>query len=158
MGDYLEITFDGEPMDIQKHETLVTNIPAKTGKTDGLTYCTGILQSTSMGKVSFKYRNIENPYGSACIMLDDDAYVQDGYFHFETGDGTVRTLDYAVAEQKYDFTNYKHVNTVMCIKKMGFDEMEPLIMLPTETGNGASVFRYYGDVWMYTDTADGTPN
>ena len=46
----------------------------------------------------------------------------------------------------------------MCVKKMGYDEENPLIMIPSEVGNGASVYSLYGDAWMYTDSGDGTPN
>lgn len=148
---FIEITFDGDPIDISKHKTLISNIPAKTGKTDVIKYCSGTVSGT-LGKQSFKYRNIENLFGSALIMLDDDSYVQDGYFYYETDDGYTNYVDYEVAEQTTDLSSYEKVNTFMCIKEMGFDEDNPTIMLPTTVGKGASTYGYYGDLWMYTDS------
>ena len=147
---YMEITFDGDPIDISKHKTLISNIPAKTGKTDSLKYCTGTIGGT-LGKQSFKYRNIENLFGSALIMLDDDAYVQDGYFYYETADGNSNYVEYEIAEQKTDLSSYEKINTAMCIKEMGFDKDNPTVMLPTVVGKGASAYGYYGDLWMYTE-------
>ncbi len=150
---YIEITFDGPPVDIIKHKTLISNIPAKTGKTDDISYCSGTLSGT-LGKQSFKYRHIENLFGSALIMLDDDAYVQDGYFYYETPDGYTNYVDYEVAEQETDLSNYEKVNTEVCIKEMGFDEDNPTVMLPTVVGKGASTYGYYGDMWMYTNNSE----
>ena len=151
--DYIEITFDGKPMNIKKHKTMVSSIPAKTGKTDKIKYCTGTMGKV-LGKNSFKYRHIENLYGSALIMLDDDSYVIDSYFYYETDDGYTNYVDYELAEQPIDLTNYDAVNTTMCIKQMGYDEEHPTIMLPTVVGKGASIYGYYSDIWMYTPTND----
>lgn len=153
--EYIDITFSGKPINIQKHKTIISNIPAKTGKTDSIDYCTGTLDGED-GKVSFKYRNIENLYGSALIMLDNNAYVQDGNFYYYSGAGTLNMLDSPVAEQSIDLSNYEQVNSKMCIKEMIYDEYNPLIMVPSVTGNGASVYGYYGDVWMYKNKNDGT--
>lgn len=150
---YMEITFDGDPIDISKHKTLISNIPAKTGKTDSIKYCSGTPKGT-LGKHSFKYRNIENLFGSSLIMLDDDAYVQDGYFYYETADGNLNYVDYEVAEQNTDLSSYEKVNTTACIKEMGFDKDNPTVMLPTVVGKGASTYGYYGDLWMYTNNDD----
>lgn len=151
--EYIDITFDGEPMNITKHKTLISNIPAKTGKTDSIDYCTGTLSGT-LGKQSFKYRGIENLFGSALVMLDDDAYVSNSCFYYKTSDGILHSVDYTLAQQPLDLSNYDFVNNKMCIKKMGFDSDNPTIMLPTEVGNGSSVYGYYGDVWMYSDNSN----
>lgn len=153
--EYIDITFSGKPINIQKHKTIISNIPAKTGKTDSIDYCTGTLDGEN-GKVSFKYRNIENLYGSALIMLDNNAYVQDGNFYYYSGAGTLNKLNSPVAEQPIDLSNYEQVNSKMCIKEMIYDENNPLIMVPSVTGNGATVYGYYGDVWMYKNKNDGT--
>ena len=146
--DYIDVTFDGKPVNIQKHKTIISNIPAKTGKTDSIDYCTGTLEGNK-GKVSFKYRNIENLYGSALIMLDNDAYVQNGNLCYYSGSGVFNTLSTPVAEQSVNLSNYDEVNTKMCVKEMTYDESNPLIMVPSVTGNGASVYGYYGDIWTY---------
>lgn len=152
---YYEITFDGDPVNIKKNTTVISNIPSKTGKTNSINYCTGTLSGED-GKVSFKYRNIENIYGSALIMLDDDAYVQDGTFYYMLG-YEERELDATVAVQADDLSDYSKANTDYCIKEMGYDKDNPTIMIPSVVGNGASAFSYYGDYWMYrnTDNDDG---
>ena len=147
-GDYLEVTFDGEPIDVTQHKTTVANIPQLTGKTGSIDYCTGTLEGKD-GTVSFKYRNIENLYGSALIMLDNDAYVADGYFYYYDGSNELRKLSTPVAIQPKSLNSYDHVNVSSSIKTMSYDRENPLVMMPTELGNGATVYNYYGDYWMY---------
>lgn len=152
-GEYLEVTFDGEPVDVTRHKTAVANIPQLTGKTGAIDYCTGTLEGED-GTVSFKYRNIENLYGSAMVMLDDDAYVMDGYFYYTDGNGELIQLDAPVAVQPENLTSYDHVNVSSCIKTMSYDKNCPLVMMPTELGNGATVYNYYGDFFMYAHSED----
>ena len=154
-GDYMDVTFDGEPMKIEKHKSNISNIPAKAGKTSTLDYCTGTLEGEE-GKVSFKYRNIENLYGSALVMLDDDAYVQDGYFYYYSGDGILNQLSTPVAQQTKVLSDYSLANVDMSIKQMTYDKDNPQIMVPSVVGKGASSYTYYGDVWMYTNKNDGS--
>lgn len=151
---YISVTFDGSPMDIEKHSTQISNIPAKTGKTQEISYCSGTLEGED-GKFSFKYRNIENLYGSALIMLDDDAYVQDGFFYYNSG-GRLNKLNTAVVEQSTQLENYDSANINMCIKEMTYDEDNPQIMLPSVVGEGATAYGYYGDVWMYINDTEKT--
>lgn len=147
---YLEITFDGKPMDIVKEKTAISNIPEKTGKTGKLEYCTGAFASVQ-GKTSFKYRNIENLYGSALVMLDDDAYMKNGTFYFEDNKGNTKSLDAKIAEQPKDLGAYTFANMDYCIKRMTYDKKNPLIMLPSQVGHGASSHNYYGDYWRYNN-------
>lgn len=151
--EYLAITFDGAPMNIVKDKTAVSNIPEKTGKTTELEYCTGTIYGED-GKVSFKYRNIENLYGSALVMLDDDAYMKNGKFYFEDSYGNTNSLDAQIAEQPEDLSNYNNANLEYCIKQMTYDKENPLIMLPSQVGNGASSHSYYGDYWLYQNKND----
>lgn len=146
-NDYLEVLFDGDPVDVTRHKTTVANIPQRTGKTDSIDYCTGTLEGKD-GTVSFKYRNIENLYGSALVMLDNDAYVADGYFYYYDGNGEQQKLSTPVAIQPKNLNSYDHI-TSTCIKTMSYDRDHPLVMMPTELGNGATVYNYYGDYWMY---------
>ncbi len=149
-----EVTFSGSPINIKKDKTAISNIPEKTGKTSSIEYCTGALEGES-GKVSFKYRNIENLYGSALIMLDDDAYMKDGTFYFEDNYGYTHSLNAKIAEQPTDLSDYSYANLDYCIKKMTYDKENPLIMMPSLVGKGASSHNYYGDYWMYKNSNDG---
>lgn len=148
VDDYLEITFNGKPLDIKKAKTAISNIPDKTGKTAELDYCTAVFDA-ELGKASFKYRNIENLYGSASIMLDDDAYIQDGVFYFENEKGETKSVKAKIAEQPADLGSNDYVNTYCCIKKTTYDKDNPFIMLPSKVGDGASLHNYYGDFWRY---------
>lgn len=151
---YIEVEFDGKPIDIEKGKTHISNVPSLTGKTDKIAYCTGILEGED-GKVSFKYRNIENIYGSALVMLDDDAYIEGGYFYYYDAKYIFHMVDTPVAEQSKDLENNKDVNLKCCIAKMTYDEDNPSIMLPSNVGGKASAHNYYGDFWMYKKTEDG---
>ena len=152
-GEYLEVVFDGDPVDVTRHKTAVTNIPQRAGKTDSIDYCTGTLTGED-GTVSFKYRNIENLYGSALVMLDNDAYVADGYFYYYDGNGELQKLSSPVAVQPKNLSSYSHVNVSSSIKTMSYDRDCPLVMMPTELGSGATVYNYYGDFWMYDHSED----
>lgn len=145
--NFIYVTFEGEPVNIFKHKTNISNIPAKTAKTDEISYCSGTLKG-ELGKVSFKYRNIENLYGSALIMLDDDAYVEDGYFYYYSG-GNINVINSPVPIQETELYGYDSANIDMCIKEMVFDENHPQIMIPSVVGDGATTYGYYGDIWMY---------
>lgn len=150
---FIEVKFDGKPLNIKKNKTTISNIPEKTGKTNSIDYCTGTLAGED-GKVSFKYRNIENLYGSALIMLDDDAYVQDDYFYYYDGEGNLNMVNQPVASQPKSLDNYSDVNKLCCIKEMTYDEENPLVMMPAVVGNGSSSHNYYGDFWMYNNNMD----
>lgn len=152
---YIEIKFDGKPLNIKKNKTTISNIPEKTGKTNSIDYCTGTLEGEN-GKVSFKYRNIENLYGSALIMLDDDAYVQDSYFYYYDAVGNLNMVNQPVAAQPKDLSNYSDANTKCCVKEMTYDAENPFVMLPSVVGGGSSSHNYYGDFWMYKSTENGT--
>ena len=146
--EYIKIEFDGDPINVNKDKTAVSNIPEKTGKTESIDYCTGTLNGET-GKVSFKYRNIENLYGSALVMLDNDAYVKDKRLYIETGDDTISVNDDIVVQDK-DLSDYTDVNTNECVRKMTFDSSYPSAMLPSAVGGGASSLSGYGDFWQYT--------
>lgn len=150
----LSIRFSGKPVKITKNKTAVSNVPERAGKTDSLSYCTAALEGND-GKVSFKYRYIENLYGSALIMLDDDAYVCNGYFSYTDAQGNVHTIDQPVAEQPQDLTDYSKANYDYCIGTMSYDQENPLIMVPTQVGGKASAYSGYCDYWSYENNYDG---
>lgn len=144
------VTFDGEPVNIYAETTAISGIPAITGNTDSLDYHTGAAGKND-GKSSFKYRHIENLYGSALVMLNDDAYMQDGSFRYETADGETCCLNASIAEQPRTLSSYKTVNMNSCVKTMTFDPENPTVMLPSAVGDGASTHTGYGDYWMWSN-------
>lgn len=153
-GGHIEINFDGDPIDIRAGETVIASYPSRTGKTKDITYCTGYLVSNN-GRHGFKYRNIENLYGSEMTMLGADAYIKNGIFCFIDGYGEEQELNEYIPEQNMGLDGgiSEHNNTNdICIKKMSFDADNPTIMIPVEYG--ASVYSYYGDYYYYKSSDD----
>lgn len=154
-ADHIEITFDGDPIDVRAGETVVASYPSLTGKTSTIDYCTGSLVSNN-GRHGFKYRNIENIYGSEMIMLGSDAYVTDGTFMFVNDAGEEQALNDFIPEQNMgiDGGESDHNNTNdICIKKMSYDEKYPTYMIPVEYG--ASTYSNYADYYYYKSSTDG---
>lgn len=149
-----EIVFDGPPMDIIKGETVVASYPSLAGKTDEIEYCTGAAVNNN-GRHGFKYRNIENLYGSALIMLSDDAFLNNGSFYFKDCEGNIQRLAGTIPEQSKTLNiaenGFQYAN-MNCIKRMSYDERWPSIMMPTEVG--ASSYSFYCDYWYYKSDTD----
>jgi hypothetical protein len=148
-GGHIEITFDGDPVDIRAGETIIASYPSKTGKTSSISYCTGVLTANN-GRHGFKYRNIENLYGSEMVMLGPDAYIMDGSFYFTDENGDTQQLNAFIPEQNMglDGGESDHNNTNdICIKSMSYDKDYPTVMIPVEFG--ASTYDYYGDYYYY---------
>lgn len=150
----LVVTFTGEPVDIKAGKTAISNIPIKTGKTDSIDYCTGV-NDRGDGKSSFKYRGIENLYGSVMTILNDASFSKKE-FTYSTADGSAYTLNFDVPVQTSGFSDVDKMNRSYAIKAMGYDEDNPLIMLPSKLGNGASGVSSYGDFWMQYSTEKST--
>lgn len=154
-GEHIEITFDGGPVDVRAGETVIASYPSLTGKTSSIDYCTGCI-SANNGRHGFKYRNIENIYGSQMMMLGADAYIMDGAFWFVDGMGMEQMLNAFIPEQGagIDGGESEHNNTNdICIKKMSYDPEYPTYMVPVEYG--ASTYSNYADYYYYKSAAEG---
>ncbi len=155
--DHIEITFDGEPIDIRAGETVIASYPSLTGKTGTIEYCTGCLDSND-GRHGFKYRNIENIYGSEMVMLGADAYLLDGVFVFTDENGEEISLNAFVPEQNMGVdggvSDMNNTNDI-CIRMMSYDSEHPTIMVPVESG--ASCYNNYCDHYYYKRAVEKTP-
>ncbi|MCR5421762.1 MAG: hypothetical protein K6E98_12255 [Lachnospiraceae bacterium] len=153
-GEQIEITFDGAPMDIYAGETIIASYPSLTGKTGEMDYCTGYLGENN-GRHGFKYRYMENIYGSEMVMLGADSYLLDGTFYFTDTNGEEASLASFVPAQKtgVDGGESEHNNTNdLCIKRMSYDPEHPTIMVPSEYG--ASTYSNYSDYYYYASSSD----
>lgn len=149
----LEITFNGNPIDITEHETGITCIPRRNGSTDEIPYSTGSVGDLS-GHASFKYRGIENLWGNVSILLEN-AYVKDSEVYIKYPTGNTVKLGYQVPVQTEELFPGKFGDpSNMIVKRMGYDKENPLIMLPSEIGNGAKTSGYYCDAW-YNNAKEG---
>lgn len=145
-NDTLEIKFSGNPVDIVERETGITCIPSKNGETDLLQGITGAV-STDSGLSSFKYRGIENLWGNVSIFLDR-AYVKNSILYIRYPDNRKVKISYTLPIQNVQLSAKQFGNpTNMIVKRMGFDIDNPLIMFPSEIGNGALTSSYYCDSW-----------
>ncbi|MBR5361357.1 MAG: hypothetical protein IK123_10750, partial [Lachnospiraceae bacterium] len=153
-GEQIEITFDGEPMDILAGETIIASYPSLTGKTSEIDYCTGCLKANN-GRHSFKYRNMENISGSLMEMLGADTYLLDGGFWFTGEDGEEQMLGAYIPAQTLgvDGGESEHNNTNdACIRRLSYDPDNPTVMIPTEYG--ASTYSNYADYYYYGSSSD----
>ncbi|MDF2537669.1 MAG: hypothetical protein K0S76_690 [Herbinix sp.] len=142
----LEIAFTGNPIDIEKGETGITCLPCRNGETDKLPYATGSIEGAS-GHTSFKYRGIENLWGNVFIILDN-AYVKNSKLYLKYATGKTVEISYSLPVQKVQLSAQQFGDpSNMIIKKMGYDDNNPLIMFPSEIGHGASTHSYYCDAW-----------
>ena len=142
----LEIEFTGEPVDIIQGETGITCIPSISGETDEIVSMSGGVSSDS-GQSSFKYRGIENLWGDVWIILDG-AYVKNSELYITYPDNRTVKIAYKLPIQKVQLSAKQFGDpSNMIVKRMGFDKSNPLIMFPSEIGNGASTSSYYCDAW-----------
>ncbi len=151
----LEIHFTGSPIDIVEHETGITCIPCKNGKTNGIKYHTGAVLGTP-GHYSFKYRHIENLWGNISIFLDS-CFVLNNELYITYPTGETKKIDIPLPIQKVQLSAKQFGNpTDIVVKKMGFDPENPLIMFPCEIGNGALINTFYCDAWYNSGEPDVT--
>lgn len=149
-GDF-QLEFSGDPILISKNSTLIMNLPHRTGKTNNLEYPTGQTNESQSGTMAFRYRYIENLWGSLCVMLDG-TIVNNGIINIEDMGSNI-TLGYKLAEQKG--TPSDGVSPAdASIRTMGYDQENPLYMLPVEVGNGASSVTSYCDALFYQENGN----
>lgn len=144
----IQIEFSGNPIVSMKDTTLIMHLPNRNGKTDHLNSATGQKINSLSGNLSFRYRYIENLWGSVCVMLDD-VIIKNGEIHIiGLGDTPEVVLSYKLAEQRG--TPSEGVSpAVASIQSMGYDPNNPLLMLPDSVGNGASSVSAYCDACFY---------
>ncbi|HKL80640.1 MAG TPA: hypothetical protein VJ888_09440 [Mobilitalea sp.] len=149
----LEIIFSGEPVNIIERETGITCLPCKTGETDSLAYITGSINGKS-GHTSFKYRAIENFWGTVSILVDN-AYVKNSYLYIIYPDGKTVQIDYLLPVQKVQLSAVQFGSpSNMIVKTMGYDRNNSLVMFPSEIGEGAITSGYYCDAWYNSAEED----
>lgn len=151
----LDIRFSGKPVDITKGVTGITCIPSKNGETDKLIGLTGAVNS-DRGQSSFKYRGIENLWGNVSILLDG-AYVKNSELYINYPDNKTVKINYMLPVQNIQLSPKKFGEPAnMIVKSMGYDENNPLVMFPSEIGNGALTSTYYCDSWYNLAKEDVT--
>lgn len=133
---------------------MIMHLPQLNGETDTMEYPTGQKSSSSLGDQSFRYRYIENLWGSVCVMLDGVS-ISDGSVLITYPNGNTTNISYIVTEQTKK-PSESVILSISSISEMGFDSQNPFIMLPTSVGNGASATLGYCDSWFYKKSSTKT--
>ena len=140
-GDLLEIVFSGSAIDIKKNSSIIANLPDYCGVTDDVHYGNAEVGDL-YGKTSFKYRGIENLWGTVCVLLGGVQYKNNNlYIQYPAGDSVVWKYDVieqnnvAAASRSYE----------VAVNKMGYDVYNSSIIFPEEISNGATLTNSYGD-------------
>lgn len=137
----ISVFFSGDPIFIFAGRSAAAQASAAAGGTDAGEYHT-FAEDTARGTVEFKYRGIENLWGAADVFIDEIT-VNDGEVTITDRRGEKKVLSYNLpitdeTAQQAD---------MFAVKRMGFDALNPDIMLPGELGGGAGYSNYYGDAF-----------
>lgn len=148
-GNGYRITFSGDPLEIAAGETQISHVPSVTGETNALAYPSG--SQGEDGLSSFRYRYLENIWGSAMIWLDG-AYAVGSEITVTYPNKQAVTLAYDLAVQQQRPVAGQEIDySVMSVQALGYDRENPLIMLPSRVGAPAGTF--YGDA-LYTSSEE----
>ena len=144
------IHFDGEPLDVFAGVTQVAHVSDVNGKTDSLQYHSGSLDESD-GLKPFRYRYIENLWGDGFIHVEG-IEVTNQTITVTYPNGFVSTMDFDLALQQMSPGQTDVDYGIMCISSFGYDENNPLVMLPNSVGASSSTA--FGDA-LYTGFFDG---
>ncbi len=137
--------------EIMKGKTAITHIPRENGKTDSLKYCTA-MEDNGEGKGSFKYRGIENLYGNVSVMLDR-AFINNDSLFVKFPSNKIVSTSITPPTNEMMTTDYSLIDRLYCIKSLGYDKDNPLLLLPEAVADGATASNYFGDSWVFGDTS-----
>ena len=152
VGNEIEISFDGDPVDVIAGETQIAHVSDVNGKTDSLDYHSGILDESDDGMSAFRYRYLENIWGNGFVIVDG-IEVTEQTINITYPNGHNSELSYELGLQQESPGQTENVNYgLMNISSFGYDESNPLVMLPTAAGY--SVSTAFGDT-LYTGFRDG---
>lgn len=143
------ITFSGDPITIAAGQTFIYSNPESNGETNALPNLNGRLTGDS-DKVSFSYRGIENLWGNLHEMIAG-IYTKDGvaYFADSMNEYTdIITKDTAKATT-FKLPDVPYTGaldaTTPYIRAMGYDAINPLIMLPETAGTSTVGQDFWAD-------------
>ena len=144
------VYFSGDPMYILMRRSAISQVSSTAGRTNVGEYMT-YAESIARGTVPFKYRGIENIWGSAFVYIDNIS-INEGVVTVTDRKGEAHTLSYSLPEPHMSEDGGINISLSM-ISELGYDEIESAVMLPAQT-EGASASTYYGDAFIY-DMGEG---
>jgi hypothetical protein len=149
-GNELCIYFDGDPLNVISGTTQIAHVSDINGKMDELSYHSGS-SGKNDGLSSFRYRWIENLWGNGFIHVEG-VEITNRTITVTYPNGLVSTMNFELGIQQMSPGQTGVDYGVMNISSFGFDENNPLVMLPDTAGASSSTS--FGDA-LYTGFADG---
>lgn len=146
----IRIHFDGEPLDVLTGVTQVAHVSDVNGKTDSLQYHSGALDEND-GLNPFRYRYMENLWGDGFIHVEGIEVINQT-ITVTYPNGVVSVMDFDLALQPMSPGQTDVDYGIMNISTFGYDENNPLVMLPDSVGASSSTA--FGDT-LYTGFSDG---
>lgn len=127
-------------------DQIVWNSANINGMTDSIKAKSGSYISNSSGKYSMNYRGIENLYGNVLQFIDGVNINNDAKLAFVEKDATKYQSD--IVGEPYIQIGYSILSDSGFVIKMGYDNNNPFIQLPTTLGAGGK----YKDKYASTET------
>lgn len=146
----VEISFSGAPVNLTANSSGMSCLPEHTGSTDEVEGSVAARDAagSECAHDAFRYRGIENLWGGIWVVLDG-CMVKDNRLRVDYPDGRSAWVAYELPKQNVNLTSKQFgAPDKMYVKKMGYDEENPLIALPCEIGDGAGNCSYYCDAWF----------
>lgn len=131
------VFFDGDAIDVKKGKTAIIHIATNNGSTVNVAAATGAV-ATQRGTVGFKYRNIENLWGNCYVYIGNTRVENNAIVICDRG-GNEKTINYKLP----DTQNLDDEHSV--IRRLGYDQNNPTVMLPCEVNSLTTVSTFYGD-------------
>lgn len=146
------ISFDGEPLNIISGTTQIAHVADVNGKTDELQYHSGS-SGDNDGLTAFRYRFIENLWGNGFVYVEG-VEVLGQTIQITYPNGYITELSYDLALQQESPGQTENVDYgKMNIVSFGYDEDNPLVMLPDMAGASCStsfcdtIYLGFADRW-----------
>ena len=148
-GGRREIVFDGTPVDLIAGQTQICNIAQESGNTDHIASSSGRKAGDS-DKVAFTYRGVENLYGNIHEIIAG-AFTKNGVVHLLENMSDYGTQDIESVSKKLSWQmpdipyTGAYDATTPYIQEMGYDPLNPLVILPSVGGTNTIGADYWCD-------------
>ncbi|MDE7326084.1 MAG: hypothetical protein K2N63_07405, partial [Lachnospiraceae bacterium] len=153
----VNISFSGAPIDLVANSTGMSELPEHTGSTDALrhqadsSFAGGYSREEFGGQCAhdaFCYRGVENIWGGIWVVLSG-CTVKDNRLTVCYPNGQYSQVSYELPKQNVNLSSKQFGDPDrMYVRRMGYDEQNPLVALPCEIGGGAGNCSYYCDAWF----------
>ena len=160
-ADYVDITFDGAPLNLVAGTSRIYTVPQMTGTTDSLNGLNGMGNyfDGRDGHEGIKFLGIENPWGSVWTFID--GLVFDELVTYVGENST----EYSITEYKNNYlplaykaplqpnnTQDAREENEDFVKELSLDPQDISVMIPSKLGDGAGNQKMYSDMFYTRET------